>query len=213
VPGHRRFATIVGLAGRTLGSSAALAGRWVVGQDETVADLVAVHRDGAAARRTIERLSRAGIDGGAIVLLGRVEVTTAGRAGDRQTDLGSSLAIGGRVLRGLAYGALPGAVLGAVLLALVTEPTPFVLAAGAGGGASFGASVGVLTGLLATPTMASSWERTFSPMVPGGVGVGVRITSPRQQVRVRKVLARDEILRVHEVDDLDDLDGTFAFDD
>jgi hypothetical protein len=28
------------------------------------------------------------------VLLGRVEVVTAGRYGDRQTDLGSSLALG-----------------------------------------------------------------------------------------------------------------------
>ncbi|MFA9429361.1 hypothetical protein [Egicoccus sp. AB-alg2] len=179
-----------------------------------VPDVVAVHRNGSDARQTIERLSRAGVDGGSIRLLGRVEVTTAGRYGDRQTDLGSSLALGGRAARGLLYGAPPGAVFGAVLLALTTEPTLFAITAGAGGGAAFGASIGVLTGLLSTPTMASSWERTFAPMVPGGVGVGVRIGSERQQRRVRRILERGEVLRVHEVDDLDDLeDGPLAFDD
>ena len=179
-----------------------------------VRDVVAVHRNGADARQTIERLSRAGIDGGSILLLGHVEVTTAGRYGDRQTDLGSSLALGSRAVRGLLWGALPGAVFGAVLFAVMTEPTLFALLAGAAGGAGFGGSIGVLTALLSTPTMASSWERTFAPMVPGGVGVGVRIDSERQGRKVRRVLDRDVVLRVHEVDDLDDLDGgSFAFDD
>ncbi|GGI08208.1 hypothetical protein [Egicoccus halophilus] len=185
-----------------------------MGRESGVADLLAVHRNGKDARRTIERLSRNGIDGGSILLLGRVEVTTAGRYGDRQTDLGSSLALGGRAARGLLYGLLPGAAFGAVLLAVTTEPTLFAISAGAGGGAAFGASIGVLTGLLSMPTMASSWERTFAPMVPGGVGVGVRVHTSRQQVRVRRVLERAEVLRVHEVDDLDELDdGPLAFDD
>lgn len=185
-----------------------------MGRRAGLPDLVAVHRNGADARRTIERLSRAGVDGGAISLLGRVEVLTAGRYGDRQTDLGSSLALGGRAVRGLLYGAPPGAVFGGVLLAVATEPTLFAVLAGAGGGAGFGASLGILTSLLSTPTMATSWERTFAPMVPGGVGVGVRVGSARQQTRVRRVLGRSGVLRVHEIDDLDDLeDGPLAFDD
>jgi hypothetical protein len=168
-------------------------------------DLVAVHRDGAAARRTIERLSRNGIDGGAIELLGRIEVVTAGRAGDRQTDLGSSLALGKRILRGALWGLVPGAVFGAVLLSLVAGASLGVAVAGAAGGASFGASVGALTGLLAAPTMASSWERTFAPMVPGGVAIGIRVTSPRVQRRARRSLAKTEAHSVTEVADLDDL--------
>lgn len=179
-------------------------------------DLLAVHRDGPTARRTIERLSRAGVDGGAICLLGQVEVTTAGRAGDRQTDLGSSLALGGQVLRGIAWGVPPGALFGALVLALTAaEPTAAVVAAGAGGGALFGVSVGALTGLLSTPTMATSWERTFAPMVPGGVGVGVSVDNARTQRRVRRVFADDPaVLRVHEVPDLDELaDTRLAFDD
>jgi len=185
-----------------------------MGQQSGVSDLVAVHRNGADARRTIERLSRAGVDGGAIRLLGRVEAVTAGRYGDRRTDLGSSLASGGRVGRGLLYGAPPGAIFGAILLAVTTEPTAYVVLAGLAGGAGFGASIGILTSLLSTPTMASSWERTFAPMVPGGVGVGIRVDSARDQRRVRRVLARPGVLRVHEVDDLDAMeDGPLAFDD
>jgi hypothetical protein len=176
-----------------------------VGVRSGLPDLVAVHRDGATARRTIERLSRNGVDGGAIELLGRLEVVTAGRAGDRQTDLGSSLALGKRVVRGALWGLVPGAIFGAVLLAIVTVPTPVVVLSGAAGGASFGASVGALTGLLAAPTMASSWERTFAPRVPGGVAVGIRVTSPRVQRRARRALEHCETESVTEVADLDEL--------
>lgn len=168
-------------------------------------DLVALHPDGRSARTTIERLSRAGVDGGAIELVGAVEVVTAGRYGDRQTDRGSSIAIGGQVLRGMAWGVAPGAVFGAIVLSLATSPSVVVVAAGAAGGGFFGASVGVLTGLLATPTMASSWERTFSPLVPGGVVVGIRIDDARTARRAGRVLRRSVAQLVQEVDDLDDL--------
>lgn len=171
-------------------------------------DLVAVHPDAASARATIERLSRAGVDGGAIELLGNVEVVTAGRYGDRQTDLGSSLALGGRVVRGALWGVAPGALFGMIVLAMASTPRWPVLAAGAGGGAMFGASVGVLVGLLAVPSMAGSWERTFSPMVPGGVVVGVRIEDTRAGRRARRALTR--VAEVREVEDLDDVDEGFA---
>lgn len=168
-------------------------------------DLVALHHDGRTARGTIERLSRAGVDGGAIELLGPVEVVTAGRYGDRQTDRGSSLAIGGRMLRGFAWGLVPGAVFGAVLLAVATSPSVVAVASGAGGGAFFGAGVGALTALLTIPTMASSWERTFSPLVPGGVVVGIRVEDARTARRTARVLRVCAAHDVREVDDLDDL--------
>jgi hypothetical protein len=176
-----------------------------VGHRSGLPDLVAMHRDGASARRSIERLSRHGIDGGAIELLGRIEVVTAGRAGDRQTDLGSSLALGKRVVRGAMWGIVPGAAFGILLLVLATEPSVVVVLSGAAGGASFGASIGALTGLLATPTMASSWERTFAPMVPGGVAIGVRVTSPRVDRRARRALKDSEAHSIREVVDLDEL--------
>lgn len=168
-------------------------------------DLVALHHDGRTARATIERLSRAGVDGGAIELLGPVEVVTAGRYADRQTDRGSSLAVGGRVVRGFAWGIVPGGVFGAVLLALTTSPSVTAVASGAGGGAFFGAGVGVLTALLTIPTMATSWERTFSPLVPGAVAVGVRVEDARTAKRAARVLRVCAAHEVREVDDLDDL--------
>lgn len=176
-----------------------------MGRDSGRDDLVAVHRDAASARRTIERLSRAGIDGGAIELLGPIEVVTAGRYGDRQTDLGSSLALGGRIARGAAWGALPGAVFGAALLRAMASEGTSTLLAGLAGGAGFGIGVGVLVALLAVPSMASSWERTFAPLVPGGVALGVRGTDERTLARARRTLERSGARTVREVADLDEL--------
>jgi hypothetical protein len=177
-----------------------------VGRRSGLPDLVVVHDEGAAARRTIERLSRGGVDGGSIVLLGPVEVSGDDRHGDRQTDLGSSLALGGRVLRGALLGVPPGAVFGLVLFLFVasSHPRPALLA-GAAGGASLGAGVGVLVGLLSAPTMASSWERTFSPLLPGGVAVGVHVTDGRTQRRAMRALTSLPGAAVQEVDDLDEL--------
>jgi hypothetical protein len=176
-----------------------------VGRRSGLPDLVVVHRDAGAARACIERLSRAGVDGGAIELLGRIEVVTAGRDGDRQTDRGSSLALGGRILRGALYGVPPGALFGAALLAATSEEGAPALLYGLGGGATFGAGVGMLLGLLTVPTMASSWERTFAPLVPGGVAVGVRGLDRRTLARARRVLAGFDARTIREVSDLDEL--------
>lgn len=176
-----------------------------MGHRSGLPDLVVRHDDAAAARDRIVALSRAGIDGGAIELLGRVEVVTAGRAADRQVDLGSTRAIAGRAVRGAALGAVPGAGFGVLVLALATTVTTPVLAAGAVGGAAFGVSVGALVGLLTVPTMAGSWERTFAPLVPGGVLVGIRIDGPRSRRRANRVLAGCRPGDVEEVPDLDDL--------
>ena len=168
-------------------------------------DLVAFHHDGRTARATIARLSRAGIDGNDIAILGPVEVVTAGRYGDRQTDRGSSLALGGLVLRGLAVGLVPGAAFGALLLAVFGGWTWPVVLSGAGGGAFFGAAVGALAGLLLAPTMVDSWERTFSPLVPGGVAVGVRCHDARASRRAERVLRVSGAHTVRAVPDLDEL--------
>lgn len=182
-----------------------------MGARSGVPDLVAVLPDGRTARRTIERLSRAGVDGGSIELLGRVEVVTAGRDGDRQIDRGSSLALGGRVLRGLLWGLPPGALFGVVLLGVMSRPGTATTLAGLGGGAVFGAGVGVLTALLTIPTMATSWERTFAPLLPGGVAVGIRGTDAGTLARARRVVAGCGARSVREVVDLDDLpDGLVA---
>ncbi len=151
-------------------------------------DVVLFHHDGVAARRTIERLSRAGVDGSAITLLGPVEVRTDGRYGDRQTDRGSAMALGGRLVRGIVYGSVPGAAFGAVLLAFVAGPGMLAVTSGVAGGAMFGGGVGILASLLNAPTMVTGWERTFSPLVPGGVVVGVRVADPRVRARVERAL-------------------------
>ena len=176
-----------------------------MGSRSGLPDLLVVVADARRARATIERLSRAGIDGGAIELLGRTEVITAGREGDRQTDRGSSLALGGRALRGLVWGMPPGAIFGLALLQITSQPGTAVTLAGLGGGALFGAGIGVLTALLTLPTMASSWERTFAPMVPGGVALGIRVADARTLDRARRVLERVGARSVREVADLDDL--------
>jgi hypothetical protein len=182
-----------------------------VGVRSGLPDLLVVHADARAARTCIERLSRAGVDGGSIELIGRIEVRTAGRDGDRQTDRGSSLALGGRILRGAMWGVPPGAAFGAVLLGITSGEGATTLWWGLLGGGGFGAGVGVLIGLLTVPSMSSSWERTFAPLVPGGVAVGVRSTDARTLARARRVLASLDARTVREVADLDDLpDGSVA---
>jgi len=176
-----------------------------VAADPSHPDLVAFHHDGRTARATITRLSRAGVDGADIELLGPIEVVTAGRYGDRQTDKGSSLALGGLVLRGLLIGMVPGALFGAVLLAVMADRSAPVLWAGAGGGAFFGAAVGALAGLLVAPTMVSSWERTFAPLVPGAVAVGVRCANARSARRAERVLRVCGAHTIRQVADLDAL--------
>ena len=182
-----------------------------MGARNGIPDLLVVVDDARAARRTIERLSRAGVDGGAITLLGRVEVVTAGRDGDRQVDRGASLALGARALRGLLWGLPPGALFGLLLLQATSQPGTAVTLAGLGGGAVFGAGIGILTAMLTLPTMATSWERTFAPMVPGGVALGIRGTDPRTLARAHRVTGRCGARSVREVVDLDDLpDGLVA---
>lgn len=175
-----------------------------MGRRSGFCDLVVLHADGPSARRTIERLSRSGVDGGVIVLLDPVEARPPGRAGDRQTDRGSSLALGGRVLRGVLLGMPPGALFGVVLLAVADQAWAALLV-GAAGGATLGAGIGVLASLLSVPTMAASWERTFSPLLPGGVAVGVHVDDRRTQRRARRALRPSRGLTVEEVDDLEDL--------
>ncbi|MFA9429282.1 hypothetical protein [Egicoccus sp. AB-alg2] len=172
--------------------------------DAGTTSLVASFPDGAAARRAIERLSRAGVDGADIRLLGAVEVVAAGRYGDRQTDLGSALAVGRRAVRGVVLGLPPGAVFGLVLLAVYGDPTGWTLCCGAGGGAVFGASLGLTTTLMATPTMVAGWERTFAPLVPGGVAVGVQCRGTTRLARARSALSRSGAQRVTTIDHLDD---------
>jgi hypothetical protein len=203
----------VGVAGARTGIMVVVDGRGLASgqEDGQVAaspshpDLVAFHHDGRTARATIARLSRAGIDGADIELLGPIEVVTAGRYGDRQTDKGSSLALGGLVLRGFLLGMVPGALFGAVLLAVTAGPSMPVVLAGAGGGAFFGAAVGALAGLLVAPTMVSSWERTFAPLVPGAVAVGVRCANARSARRAERVLRVCGAHTIRRVADLDAL--------
>jgi len=173
--------------------------------EDAASDLVAFHHDGRTARATITRLSRAGVDGGAISLLGPVEVVTAGRYGDRQTDRGSTLALGGALLRGAAWGVVPGAVFGSVLLTVAADASVEGTLLGGLGGASLGAAVGALVGLLHAPTMVASWERTFAPLVPGPVAVGVRCADARAVRRALQVLRVSGAHTIRLVADLDRL--------
>jgi len=89
-----------------------------------------------------------------------------------------------------------------IVTAGASAPT---LWAGAGGGAFFGAAVGALAGLLVAPTMVSSWERTFAPLVPGAVAVGVRCANERSARRAERVLRVSGAHTIRRVADLDAL--------
>ncbi|MEX2533916.1 MAG: hypothetical protein WD360_08130 [Nitriliruptoraceae bacterium] len=158
--------------------------------------MVLFHLDGTTARRTVSRLSRAGFDGDAMRFLAPSEVTTAGRYADRQVDRGITQTLAKRALTGGLIGALIGVVPGALLLAVFSQATVVVLASGAAAGAVFGWGIGVLLAFQTVPTMAPLWERTFAPLLPGGVAVLVTISTERQYRRLMRIVARSELVAV-----------------
>ncbi len=174
-----------------------------------VPDLVVGHRDAVAARRTIERLSRLGVEGADLVLLGPGEQSLPGRQADRETDGASLRRLGSNARRGTLLGAVVGAVFGAVVLLTVPDvgsrlAATLIGAAGAGVGGAF---LGLLVGLLATPTMVSAWERTFAPMKVGTVLVGVRVSDGDMLARLQEALAGS---RAHEIRLVSSLDEVVA---
>jgi len=161
-----------------------------------IGEMVLFHADGMTARRTVSRLSWAGFDGDAIRFLAPTEVTTAGRYSDRQVDRGITQTLAKRALAGGLIGAFIGVAPGAFLLAVFSEATVVVLASGAAAGAVFGWGIGVLLAFQTVPTMAPVWERTFAPLLPGGVAVLVTIDSQRQYRRLMRIVARSELVAV-----------------
>lgn len=161
-----------------------------------VDEMVLFHADGPSARRTVSRLSRAGFDGQAITFLAPTEVVTAGRYADRQVDRGITKALAKRALTGGLIGAVIGVLPGVALLAAFTDPTSVIVAAGAAAGAVFGWGIGVLLAFQTTPTMVPVWERTFAPLLPGGVAVLVMVESKRQHRRLMRIVARSELVAV-----------------
>jgi len=167
-------------------------------------EMVLFHVDGAAARRTVSRLSRAGFDGEAITFLAASEVTTAGRYADRQVDKGTARNLLVRAVTGGCIGAIVGVGPGMLLLATFAEPTWALLLAGAGAGGVFGWGIGVLLAFQITPTMVPMWERTFAPLIPGGVAVRVIVDSPKQWRRLRRVVRRSQLVAVLSPDEYRD---------
>ncbi len=162
-------------------------------------ELVAIYPDADLARRAIEALSRAGIDGGDIRLHGVPTAVVPDRADDRRVDRGVARALGGRYLRGLLVGAAAGIVFGVVVFGLASDASGWWLVAGAAGGATFGAGVGALVSLLGAPTMATGWGETFSSRAPRGVALSVLTTRSARLRRARRVLARTGAVAVEEL--------------
>lgn len=159
-------------------------------------EMVLFHVDGPSARRTVSRLSRAGFDGEAISFLAPSEVTTAGRYADRQVDKGITKTLAKRAVLGGFSGAIVGIVPGALLLGMFGGTTVVVMGAGAGAGAMCGFGIGVLLAFQTIPTMVPMWERTFAPLLPGGVAVLVAIGSQRQYRQMMRIVGRSDLVAV-----------------
>lgn len=175
-----------------------------MGRRSGVQDLIAIHRDAAAARSSIEALSRAGVDGGAISLLAAGDEMPLSRHAVRTSDGGASSRLGGVSVRGAVIGAIVGAAFGAVLVGFVAGSMT-AIAAGILGGAVAGAGLGALTGLMGLPTMAPAWERSFAPLRPGSVIVAVRNTSDDELTRAQAALEGTEAFELRRVRDIDDV--------
>jgi hypothetical protein len=170
--------------------------------DGPTTGLVARYPDGERAGRAIARLSRRGVDGGRIHLVGGHP--DGDRHDQRRVDAGTTGQLAGNLGRGVAVGAVVGAVFGAVVLLLVTSvAASAAVAVGALAGGSAGAGLGALTGLQATPSMSTAWAETFAPDPEGGVVVAVEARGDDALDRIEDALAgtgATDIRRAHDLE-------------
>ncbi|HEY4397544.1 MAG TPA: hypothetical protein VGO28_07700 [Acidimicrobiia bacterium] len=157
--------------------------------------LVAEFRSPEDARAAIEALEQHGIDGG------EIGVPAPPRDAPRQAvDRRTLLHISGRFGRGIAVGAVVGAVIFA-LIGVVFLVVGWPVAAFAGlvlAGAAIGGTTGAFIGVERGVAMSEGWEETFHEPPTGDVRLEVQTTSSAEMAKARRVLEERQPLTVYE---------------
>lgn len=162
------------------------------------------------ARRAMDSLERAGINGSRISLLGPAAEAAAGKADTKQADE----ELGEEALWATVGGAATGAGVGGAV-GLLAGAASFAIpgvgpAVGAGiwaatlGGAAAGTGVGFTAGAMANLQQSEAWELTLQEVGEGHVVVGVHTDDPGEYERAVRALQRANPRTVHRFDEQGD---------
>jgi hypothetical protein len=146
------------------------------------------------ARRAIDSLERAGVDGGHIHLAGRPAAEAAVDTDTRGPDARVTRLVTKRTARMAVAGSLVGGV-GGVLLGFGLSGDAG-LWAGAIGGVVAGGAVGGVIGAYSSVDMSPAWELTQHPVDGGLVYVTVQADSPDEVQRAEEALKGEEPVRL-----------------
>lgn len=144
------------------------------------------------ARRAIQRLENAGIDGDDIELMGAGSHTARRPKSPTMEDRRTGRYVAPRVVAGTVVGGAMGALVGAVIglaLWLALSMSAGVILAGALAGALIGSVVGTYVLFERTVGFSESWSLTFaSDEGAGSLWVAVHVAEPDMIERARDVL-------------------------
>jgi outer membrane lipoprotein SlyB len=159
-------------------------------QMEPVEEVHAAFPDLERARKAIDALERAGVDGGHISLGGRPARVAARQRDIRKPDARVTRLVSKRTLMGATAGGLVGALAGFLLgLAL---PGDAALVATTIGGVIAGGAVGGVIGGVSSVDMSEAWELTQHRAGDGPVTVAVQSSDSDELARAREALEAED---------------------
>ncbi len=134
-------------------------------------NVVATYADMETARKAIDALERAGVDGEDISLLGRHADAAAAELETRQRDAHLVGDVAEKATKGGAVGSVVGAIAGAVAFVIpgVGPALGVGIWAGALGGAIAGGAVGGVAGGVGAIDQSEAWELTYDDVAEGKV--------------------------------------------
>src|SRR5437764_191294 len=166
-------------------------------------NVVATFPDMGAARRALDALERAGVDGEDISLLGRQADEVAAQQDTRERDAHLVGEVSDKAVKGSALGTVAGAVAGTVAF-VIPGIGPGI---GAGiwaatlGGAVAGGAVGGLAGGVAATNQTEDWELSFDEVAEGKVLVATHCEDEADADRHEEILQGHGALKVERFDE------------
>ncbi len=162
-------------------------------------NVTATYPDMQRARRGVEVLEEAGVEGNDIFLQGSAAREAATTGDTEQRDKSFMNRSARTVRQGVLYGALAALVASIVIGVIVFRDNTPAIVALAAGGTFVGAGVGLLVSALAQQKQSSAWEVTLDD-VAGPVAVGVHTHDLTAFEKATTALAGTEPQRLQRFD-------------
>lgn len=161
---------------------------------EMTSELRAAYPNMERARRAIDALERAGVDGGHIALAGDTAEEAATDTDTRVPDERVTRRVGKRAIIGALAGAVVGTVVGLLLGVALSGGA---LWGAVMGGFLVGGTVGGILGGVSSLDMSEAWELTQHPARGGPVHVSVHSEDPDELARAEEALLGESPISIH----------------